>query len=88
MLWLGKVVIFEVLFFNLVDICFEIHDTVAHEQTGQKMTGIILINSAIQALMVLLFYLSKKYHRVSSIFNSLATLIIVVGVTERNMLDG
>ena len=27
-LWLGKVVILEVMFFNLVDICFEIHDTV------------------------------------------------------------
>ena len=87
-LWLGKVVILEVMFFNLVDICFEIHDTVVFNQDKTYMAGIVLINVLVQTIIVALFFLSKRYIKLSKIFNALATLVIVVGITERNMLDG
>jgi hypothetical protein len=76
------------MFFNLVDFFFEIYDTVAEHQNKIYMVPILLINVLIQALIVGLFFLSKRYISVSRVFNTIATVVIVVGITERNIIAG
>ena len=76
------------LVLNIVDFIFEIYDTTRRQQSDLDILPIILVISAIQVLMLAIFFLSRRNHRVAMYFNAISTVIVTIGVIERNIIDG
>ena len=78
----------EVFIFNIVDLGFEIYDTLKRKEPVKELASVVSILVAIQLLLIGLYFICKRYMTMAMWFNSIATVIVTVGIIERNILDG
>ena len=85
---MGKVVLIEVFLFNIVDCLFDIWDVVSGESGKNTLVPIFLISFSIQVLITGHYYLAKRSLKMVRYFNSIQTIIITIGITEKALSGG
>lgn len=78
----------EVFVFGTLDLGFEIYDTYRRNQPIREMLYIVLFLIVIQIVLIGVYFICKHYKHVAMYFNAIATVIVTVGIIERNILDG
>jgi hypothetical protein len=77
----GKIIVFEVILINILDILFGIDDA-----TDIRYLWIVFEFLVVSIIIVTNYYLSKRYLQLNMILGQVQTLVVTIGIVEKALM--